>query len=108
MFSKIKKWFAARKARKAELKYADSLPYMAVITNHAEYRMFSVIVKRHVFLIPHKDQHTVYYFGEHLSPSNAIYKAIRKELEPEAELRRYNSCNPQSWIYAMIKQGEGK
>lgn len=108
MFNKIKKWFSDRRAKKAELKYTDKLPYMAVITNHAEHRMFSIIIKKHVFLVPHKDQHTVYYFGKALSPSTRIFNAISKKLEPEAELHKYNSCNPQSWIAAIVKQGEGK
>lgn len=106
MFDKIIKWFEDRKASKATLKYANKLPYMAVITNHAEHRMFSVIIRRHVFLIPHKDQHTVYYFGKALSPSTRIFNAISKKVEPEAQLQKYDSCNPQSWITYMVKRGE--
>lgn len=108
MFKKLKKWLSNWRAKNAELKYADRLPYMAVITNHAGHRVFSIIIKKHVFLVPHRDQHTVYYFGKHLSPSTAIYKAILKELEPEAELHNYNDCNPQSWIAGMINQGDEK
>ena len=108
MFSKIKKWIADRKAKKAKLKYADKLPYMAVITNHAEHRMFSIIIKNHVFLVPHKDQHIVWYFGKALSPSTRIFNAISNKLEPEAELHKYSSCNPQSWITAIVKKGDEK
>ena len=108
MFGKIIKWFADRKAAKATLKYAASLPYTSVITNHAEHRMFSIIIKEHVFLVPHKDQHIVYYFGKALSPSTRIFNAISKKLEPEAQLHEYNSCNPQSWIASMVNKGEEK
>ena len=106
MCDRIIKWFADRKAAKAVLKYADKLPYTALITNHAEHRMFSVIIGIHVFLIPHKDQHIVYYFGEALSPSTRIFNAISKKVEPEAQLQKYDNCNPQSWITHIIKQAE--
>lgn len=108
MFDKIIKWFADRKAAKAKLKYADKLPYMSVITNHAEHRLFSIIIKGHVFLVPHKNQNIVLYFGKGLSPSTRIFNAVEKKIEPIAQLHIHSSCNPQSWITAIVKKEEEK